>query len=196
MDEYIQVLEHLKAGRPWPPLAPKTVCHCLWAWKRHPKNPQELLDLDSIVSLTSQVVCSNRSDAWRSRLAVDDIFHLTVSVNNPTVWFHLVPIKCISFVWRTCMGRIPTAMTLSKRGIKISSISCQICSNGVDIADHILLECPDAVDSLVWIFIWCGIPFQRFRLISDFVNFAVIWGKCSKNRKIFIAIRYGFLWCM
>lgn len=94
------------------------------------------------------------------------------------------------------MGRIPTAMTLSKRGIKISSISCQICSNGVDIADHILLECPDAVDSLVWIFIWCGIPFQRFRLISDFVNFAVIWGKCSKNRKIFIAIRYGFLWCM
>nr|KAJ0186253.1 hypothetical protein LSAT_V11C900482370 [Lactuca sativa] len=41
---------------------------------------------------------------------------LTISINNPTVWLHLVPIKCISFVWRACMGRIPTTVALSKRG--------------------------------------------------------------------------------
>nr|KAJ0227864.1 hypothetical protein LSAT_V11C100001760 [Lactuca sativa] len=121
---------------------------------------------------------------------------LTTPINNPTVWLHLVPIKCISFVWRACMGRIPTAVALSRRGINMSSISCQMCSSGVDIVDHILLDCPIAFDSLSWIFNWCNVSIQRFLSISDFVNFAASWGNCPKKRKIFIAICYGFLWCM
>lgn len=124
-----------------------------------------------IIYIISQVVLSSGPDTWRSRLAIDGIFRVsdlralidskvTIPVNNPTVWLHLVPIKCISFVWKACMGLIPTTMALSKRGINISSSSYQMCSNGVDIVDHIFLECHVAIDSLVWIFNWCGIPFQ------------------------------------
>nr|KAJ0218526.1 hypothetical protein LSAT_V11C300147870 [Lactuca sativa] len=116
---------------------------------------------------------------------------LTIPINNPTVWLHLVPIKCISFVWRACMGRIPTAVALSRRGINMSSTSYQMCFSGVDTADHILLNCPIAFDSLRWIFNWCDISIQRFLSISDFVNFAASWGNYPKKRKIFIAIFYG-----
>ncbi|CAI9303401.1 unnamed protein product [Lactuca saligna] len=153
------------------------------------------------------VVRSNGPDTWRSRLIFDGSFRvcdlralidnkLTILVNNPTVWLHLVPIKCISFVWRACMGRIPIVVALSRRGINTSSISYQMCFSGVDIADHILLDCLIAFDSLCWIFNWCGISIQRLLSVSDFVNFAASWGNYPKKRKIFIAISYGFLWCI
>ncbi|XP_023736870.1 uncharacterized protein LOC111884805 [Lactuca sativa] len=178
-----------------------------WAWKRKPNNSQELLELKSILDVTRMVVRSNGPDTWRSRLTDDGFFRvcdlralidskLTTPINNPTVWLHLVPIKCINFVWRACLGRIPTAVALSRRGINISSISYQMCFSGVDTADHILLDCPIAFDSLSWIFNWCDVSIQRFLSISDFVNFAASWGNCPKKRKIFIAICYGFLWCM
>lgn len=81
-------------------------------------------------------------------------------------------------MWKTCLGHIPTTMTLSKRGVNIPSSSCQLCFNGVDNADHILLEFPIAFDTLIWIFNWYGIFPQRFLSISDFVNFAATWGNC------------------
>ncbi|CAI9301734.1 unnamed protein product [Lactuca saligna] len=140
-----------------------------WAWKRKPNNSQELLELNFIVDITRFVVSSNGLDTWRSRLAVDGSFRvcdiralidskLTVPINNPTVWFPLAPIKCISYVWRACMGRIPTTMALSKRCINLSSISCKMCFIGVDVADHILLDCSVAFESMGWIFNWCDIP--------------------------------------
>ncbi|CAI9301134.1 unnamed protein product [Lactuca saligna] len=178
-----------------------------WAWKRKPNNSQELLELNSIVDITRFVVSSNGSDTWRSRLTVDGSFRvcdiralidskLTVPVNNLTVWLHLVPIKCISFVWRACMRRIPMAVALSKKGINLSSISCKMCFMGMDVADYILLDCPFAFESLGWIFNWCDIHVHRFISTSNFVNFAASWGNYPKKRGIFIAICYGFLWCM
>ncbi|CAI9289929.1 unnamed protein product [Lactuca saligna] len=178
-----------------------------WAWKRKPNNSQELLELKFILHVTRMVVRSNGPDTWRSRLTVDGSFRacdfrslinskLTIPINNPTLWLHLVLIKCISFLWRACMGCIPTAVALSRRGTITSSTSCQLCFSGVDTADHILLDCSIAFDSLCRIFNWCDISIQRFLSISNFVNFAISLGNSPKKRKIFIAICYEFLWCM
>lgn len=73
------------------------------------------------------------------------------------IWIHLVPPKCIRFVWRPCMGRIPSIMVLSSRCINISSTTCQLCSNGVDESDHLVGECSFAIDTFSWVFNWCGI---------------------------------------
>ena len=90
------------------------------------------------------------------------------------------------------MGCIPTALALSRRGINMSSISCQMCFRGVDTADHILLDCPIAFDSLRWIFNWCDVSIQMFLSISDFVNFTASWGTVQKRGKYLLLSAMGF----
>lgn len=97
------------------------------------------------------------------------------------IWIHLVPPKCIRFVWRPCMGRIPSIMVLSSRCINISSTTCQLCSNGVDESDHLLVECSFAIDTFSWVFNWCGI----FSTVFEFVNFVTTWDNCQKNGEFF-----------
>ncbi|KAL4574598.1 hypothetical protein LXL04_021432 [Taraxacum kok-saghyz] len=127
------------------------------------------------------------------RKAIDSI--ITASTPNPTIWNPLIPIKCTTFVWRACLGRIPTAVELVKRKMNLPNTSCNSCPNGVDDVGHILMECPFVADALVWILNWCGVSAQSFSSVSDFVNFAAAWVTCPKKDKFFNAICYGFLWC-
>lgn len=149
--------------------------------------------------MVSQVVWSNGPNDWKLKLSTDDKFimsdlkgltdeKLTVLASNLTIWLQLVPIKCIGFVWKACLGRILTRAALSKRGIKVPSSFCLMCINEVDTANHILLNSPIVFDALVWIFNWCDIYPQKFISIFDFVNFVVTWGNCPQKRKIFLAI--------
>nr|KAJ0207457.1 hypothetical protein LSAT_V11C500259380 [Lactuca sativa] len=56
--------------------------------------------------------------------------------------------------------------------------------------------CRQVEVSLRWIFNWCSIPWKNFNLVGGLVHFAATWGNCLKERKILLAILYGFLWCI
>nr|KAJ0214496.1 hypothetical protein LSAT_V11C400197810 [Lactuca sativa] len=113
---------------------------------------------------------------------------------NPTKWIRLVPLKVMVFVWHACIDRIPSAVALSRRGISLPSIACQIFISGIDEADHFLVGCPFAKDVLAWIFNRCNLPFQQFDSVGELILYAASLGNCPKKRKILLAIFYGYLW--
>ncbi|CAI9299929.1 unnamed protein product [Lactuca saligna] len=142
-----------------------------------------------------------------SLLSEDGVFHvpelrclidskITSPMVNPTVWFHIPPLKVICFVWRAFIDRIPTVMALSKRGVRVGANSSHLCSSGVDDTDHLFTGCSFAGDIWKWLCHWCGIPFRSFNNVSSLVKFAANWGQCPKKKRIFLVIVYGFLWCI
>ncbi|XP_052625041.1 uncharacterized protein LOC128132485 [Lactuca sativa] len=87
-------------------------------------------------------------------------------------------------------------MALSKRGVRVGTNSCHLCSSGVDDTDHLFTGCSFAEDIWKWLCHWCGIPFRSFNNVSLLVEFAANWGHCPKKKRIFLVIVYGFLWCI
>ncbi|CAI9299170.1 unnamed protein product [Lactuca saligna] len=110
------------------------------------------------------------------------------------VWINLVPSKVGCFVWRACLNRILTLVVLAKRRLNVPSTSCQLCNNGDDDTNHVLVKCPSLKTALDWIFRWCDIQVQHFNSVTKLVSFAIQWGQCPKKRKILLAIIYSFLW--
>lgn len=90
-------------------------------------------------------------------------------------------------------GRIPTAVTLAKRKVNISNISCHNCDGGLDDSGHSLLMCPFSNGALASIF---NILIKQFDSINGLVDFAAQWGRCPKNENKIISIIYGFLCCV
>ncbi|GKG26984.1 RNA-directed DNA polymerase, eukaryota, partial [Tanacetum coccineum] len=66
----------------------------------------------------------------------------------PTRWRKEVPIKVNIFIWRMVIDKLPTRENLSHRGIEVQSITCGTCEHGFESIDHVMLECPVAMD--VW----------------------------------------------
>ena len=101
-------------------------------------------------------------------------------------------------MWRVCIGRIPTSIELSKRGINISNPSCRRqCLDGVDDTDHNFAVCPFARGVLSRIWNWCNISDPPdFNSVNDIISYAANWGHCPKKRKVLIAIIYGYVWSM
>ncbi|KAL4588641.1 hypothetical protein LXL04_001533 [Taraxacum kok-saghyz] len=151
-------------------------------------------------------VLSDHNDQWVSRLAGDGQFHvadlrgcidgkITTPMANAVVWIHLVPLKVMCFIWRTCINRIPTATELSRRGILVNLTGCPLCMEDVaEEMDHLFLGCSLAKEVLVWLFSWCNISIQNFQTVEELVNFAAEWGRCPKKRKILLAVLYGAIW--
>lgn len=91
-------------------------------------------------------------DKWRFKLSSDGFFYVSnlrdlidsifiVPISNPTMYYHLAPLKVIGFIWCASMDRIPTAMTLLRRGISQISSLCHLYSNGLDEKYHFLARC-------------------------------------------------------
>lgn len=55
------------------------------------------------------------------------------------------------------MGRIPSEVALSHRGVNVDSCSCSACIGGLECGNHILVECPYVVSVKEAIWRWCGI---------------------------------------
>lgn len=139
------------------------------------------------------VTTGSGTDMWKSRLSADGNFYvhdlwilfyfkLTVLLRNPTIWLKVVPVKVISFVWRTCLDRIPSAVVLSHRSISVSNCSCQVCDVSINDTNHILLDCPFVAATLRRIFNWCNLPWQNICKVGEIICFVAIWGNCPKKK--------------
>ncbi|CAH1452517.1 unnamed protein product [Lactuca virosa] len=69
----------------------------------------------------------------------------TANVNHFQIsWCKLIPIKVTTFIWRAVMGKIPSAVALSYRGVTLDTCNCSSFIGGIEYANHILVECPYA----------------------------------------------------
>ncbi|KAL4589189.1 hypothetical protein LXL04_002094 [Taraxacum kok-saghyz] len=137
-------------------------------WKKKPYSVDEIEQLNSLLRIIDNKHLNNSPDKLISRLNTEGKFHvsdfrqridvlITQSMHNNKIWMHLVPPKISCFIWRVCIGRIPTSIELSKRGINISNPSCRQCLDGVDDTDHNFVACPFARGVLSRIWNWCHI---------------------------------------
>ena len=110
-------------------------------------------------------------------------------------WVKEIPKKVLCFAWRAKMGRIPSAVALSRRGIlNNNNTTCSFCNQGEECADHILVNCTFAKTVLEWILKWCDIRGASFCTVSEILDYAAGWGNCPKKRRILQTIIQGTLW--
>nr|KAJ0198411.1 hypothetical protein LSAT_V11C700373740 [Lactuca sativa] len=173
-----------------------------WRWKSCPVVAglsSQVEDVSSVISSfrlqlgDDRISCPLTSDGMYRVNALRRKLDYIPPVNNHPIqisWCKLIPIKISTFTWRPALGRIPTAMALSKRGIHIDTCYCSSCIEGYECANHVLVRC------LVWkhVFLWCGIIFSDLQNIEETIHFAANWGRCPKKRKRLTAICYGTLW--
>ncbi|CAI9302708.1 unnamed protein product [Lactuca saligna] len=134
-----------------------------WAWKRCPRSREEIDDVDAL-----------------KMASLIDSFSI-VSLNNGMIWVYLVPLKINCFIWRACIGRIPTTKALLCRGVSIDDSSCPLCCMGVDEVDHIFTGCFFSQDMLVLNLRWWNISAHDFTSIREVIEFAANLGNCPKN---------------
>ncbi|KAL4578724.1 hypothetical protein LXL04_014854 [Taraxacum kok-saghyz] len=114
-----------------------------WRWKRKPKTREELEDMNTLSDIIRNRQLTSSQDRMTSRLNSEGTFYVsdvrklidvfaTRPMQNIMVWSPLVPLKANCFLWRVCIGRIPTASALVKRGVTVSSHSCRECVGGLD----------------------------------------------------------------
>ncbi|KAL0458446.1 UNVERIFIED_CONTAM: hypothetical protein Slati_0471800 [Sesamum latifolium] len=61
----------------------------------------------------------------------------------PTIWGSKIPPRVKTFMWRLCMGALPTLENLGRRKLGIVTL-CPICDSQVETVTHIFLQCPFA----------------------------------------------------
>lgn len=129
----------------------------------------DLTELAQLTGMLEHWTVSEVADVWKWKLSSDRCYcmhylralidsKLAVSVNNPTVWIKMVPLKVSSFVWCVCMNLIPSVDSLARRGITITSSSCHMFTFPLDETNHILVTCPLVKEVVEWVFSWCNIP--------------------------------------
>nr|GEY13726.1 reverse transcriptase domain, reverse transcriptase zinc-binding domain protein [Tanacetum cinerariifolium] len=122
-----------------------------------------------------------------------------------TRWNKLLPKKINIFTWRTLRDRLPSRWNLSRKGIKVTSLNCPLCDQGMDTGFHTFWTCslastvwvrvfnwvdltPPSISSLKELFSWIDglhMP-QSKRLIVDVICGTALWSLWRfRNETIF-----------
>jgi len=84
--------------------------------------------------------------------------------------------------WRVLLGRIPTRMCLSRRGVLLNSTVCAFCESEEESCQHLFLERKHAWRVWTLCFRWIGILFvQHNDIATHFESFYLIHGSCKQN---------------
>ncbi|KAL4562127.1 hypothetical protein LXL04_034321 [Taraxacum kok-saghyz] len=123
-----------------------------WKWKSNPITAGLINDLDAINSDIAPISLHPGADQISCIISDDGNYRVSVlrkliesKAPDPNIpfkvnWCKLIPIKVTSFIWRAAMGRIPSVVALSQRGITIDTCACIYCIDGLE--DAILVTCP------------------------------------------------------
>lgn len=80
------------------------------------------------------------------------------------------------------------------RGVSISNPLCPLCNKGNQTNAHLLITCEYTREVIDWVFKWCGIQNKSFATIKDFIDYAVAWGNCPRNKSILNMVFCCFIW--
>ena len=84
--------------------------------------------------------------------------------------------------WRVLLGRIPTSLSLSRRGVVLTSTMCALCKSEEESCQHLFLECKHAWRVWTLCFKWIGILFvQHNDIVTHFVSCYMVNGSRKQN---------------
>nr|KAJ0194141.1 hypothetical protein LSAT_V11C800435930 [Lactuca sativa] len=190
-------------------------------WYVCPSSAGLLVQYNLLLRDIANTTPSNGEDQFRCTLAPDGDYCVGLMrsrIENKSItnagelrisWGKTVPIKVSAFVWRANMGRIPSAIELNRRGLKLGSTYCSSCISGDECCDHLLVKCPYATMVRNMIFQWCNIirpqtgPVQTVGNPGDCPgptnprgpNFLSYRGN-GKSKVRLTAICYCLIWCL
>ncbi|GKE83850.1 RNA-directed DNA polymerase, eukaryota [Tanacetum coccineum] len=136
--------------------------HIVWSRNVSYGNTANLLD--NLLNLLKNSTLNDSDDAWvwysgnssftvkDARGKIDDVY--LPDDGSETRWNRFVPKKVNVFIWRALRDRLPTRWNLSRRGVKIASITCPICDNGIETSYHTLWVCSLATSLWIRVFKW------------------------------------------
>nr|GEU35783.1 retrotransposon protein, putative, Ty1-copia subclass [Tanacetum cinerariifolium] len=127
-------------------------------------------------SSTTDLVAYSNAD-WagcpttrRSTLAHSFINDLLLpNADVPTRRVNVVSTRINIFGWRVGLGRLPTRLNHSFRGIDIPSILCPLCSIAVESSSHLLFSCQLARTLMLKVGRWLELDIHDFNSYGDWI---------------------------
>ncbi|XP_071708684.1 uncharacterized protein [Rutidosis leptorrhynchoides] len=127
-----------------------------WVWRRDIGSRNSRL-LDELVMVLGNPELSNSSDKWQWAMDEDNEYtvHNTHSyIDDSTFptndcharWCKFIPRKINVFMWRVALDRLPSRDMLSRRGVPIDYIGCEICTCGLESVNHVMFGCDLAME--------------------------------------------------
>ncbi|KAM0019452.1 putative RNA-directed DNA polymerase [Helianthus debilis subsp. tardiflorus] len=179
----------------------------LWAWKKPPSTDLELNDLVALCSALFIINLNQSCDVW-SWIGADDkdfsvsaVKRLLNKQRSQTDHYVIedcnwVPLKCNAFVWRAEMGRIATLTSLKKRNIGTDNLSCCLCGEEDETADHLFTTCCFA--SMVWSFVCSWSKSQNFIrfFFKDLLEAHNYVGLIDQKKEVLKGIIRIGCWCI
>ncbi|CAI9300834.1 unnamed protein product [Lactuca saligna] len=117
------------------------------------------------------------SEIWKCGLTSDGSYSVCALRNKwdyrtPTIdsnfqWLKEIPLKVSCFTWRAQAGRIPSVNELSKRGVYVESLTCQMCEEIEECLDHTLVACSYATMVTKGILRWCRVQAESFHKVNQ-----------------------------
>nr|GEW70300.1 LL-diaminopimelate aminotransferase, chloroplastic isoform X1 [Tanacetum cinerariifolium] len=114
-----------------------------WAWRRPLRSSIELLHLEELINLVSQLHLSSTEDKWvfnandSYRFSVKAMRLLIMNTTRArlpaTRWNHFIPIKINISTWRVLNERLLIRYNLDMRGIELHMVRCPICDDGIEM---------------------------------------------------------------
>ncbi|GJV69249.1 RNA-directed DNA polymerase, eukaryota [Tanacetum coccineum] len=142
----------------------------VWSWSRLITRGSLYSQIQALYDLLHNSRVCDTPDVWEwtiggsnsfsvkeTRIHIDNI--ILPDVHIPTRWIRYIPKKVNVMIWRALRDRLPTRWNISRKGIELFSLLCPICNQCPEHIDHILWNCPLAVEIWHKVFLWLDISF-------------------------------------
>nr|GEZ59676.1 RNA-directed DNA polymerase, eukaryota [Tanacetum cinerariifolium] len=151
------------------------------------------------------VILAPLEDRWKWNLESSGVFSVASmrkriddtmlpEVNSKLRWIKFVPIKVNVHVWKVKNDALPTRFNISRRGIAINSLRCEVCSNGVETVNHLFFSCCLVREVTKLICHWWDIPFKEIMSYKDWLEWIVSLRIPVNNKKMFEGVFYVLWW--
>ncbi|PWA79609.1 RNA-directed DNA polymerase, eukaryota [Artemisia annua] len=171
----------------------------VWKWKRAEFSGEENAEWQVLNSLLGDVVLSDSVGSWVwvgigdggfSVGAIRKLLHIDLDFSHSSVfeWCKWIPKKCNIFGWRAELGRIPTAVALSRRNIQVMDVSCPLCGDDEETVDHLFTGC--IISTVLWQHIssWCKVQNLFAFSFKDLLEAHNYVGLSGRAKDIFYGI--------
>nr|GEY70714.1 RNA-directed DNA polymerase, eukaryota [Tanacetum cinerariifolium] len=175
------------------------------SFRREPRGGIELEQFINLKALVQNVILAPMEDRWKwdlessgdfsvasIRKRIDDI--TLPEVNSKSRWIKYVPIKVNVHAWKVKTDALPSRFNISRRGIVINSIMCEICHNGVETVTHLFFSCCLVREVTRLICRWWDMPFEEFVSYEDWLEWILRLRLPAKNKMMFEGVFFVLWW--
>ncbi|GKA18396.1 RNA-directed DNA polymerase, eukaryota, reverse transcriptase zinc-binding domain protein, partial [Tanacetum coccineum] len=175
------------------------------SFRREPRGGTEQVQLGNLMSLIHDVRLVPMDDRWKWDLESSGDFSVASArmlidgktlpeVGSRTRWVRYVPNKVNVHAWKVKINGLATRFNVSRRGIDINSLSCGICDNGVETADHLFFSCSMARQVSRLIMRWWDISYEEFDSYKGWSDWLSRLRLPSKNKMMLEGVFYVLWW--